>query len=167
MANETRTILTSYGNDQILKAMAEETNVYVAAMVYGDGGGSWYPPQKSQTSLVNQIGSIKEVTKKFDDKDGFIYFSATIPSNVPEFVMREIGLIDTYGKLLAVSCIPDVSKPAAEEGIEVTLPVSIGFKTSTGEVMLVYVDGGETMATKIWVAEVLENIKTISSTNFY
>lgn len=163
---ETKIILTTYGNNEILKAMANQSNVYIASMVYGDGGGYPYIPQASQTALRNQIGELTNVTKRFDASDGFIYFSATIPANAPAFTMREIGLLDINGGLIAVGTIPDTSKPAAEEGIEVSLPLSLGFKTSTGEIMLVYVDQGDGYPDKIWVTEQIKSIKTISGRNW-
>jgi phage-related tail fiber protein len=166
MAQQTRVILTSYGNDQILKAIADGTNVLVAAMVYGDGGGYPYIPQPSQESLVNQIGILTNVTKVFDESDGFIYFSSTIPANTPAFIMRELGLLDNFGKLLAVAVIPDTSKPAEEEGLEVSLPISLGFKTSTGEVMIVYVDQGEGYPDKTWVINYVASIDAISGRNW-
>lgn len=165
MAN-TKVILTTYGNDEILKAIAAETNVYISAMVYGDGGGSSVVPVPSQTQLVNQTGIIYNVTKRFDESDGFIYFSGTIPANAPATTIRELGLIDVKGSLIAVAGIPDTSKPAEEDGLEVSLPISLGFKTSTGEVMLVYVDQGEGFPDKIWVVEQINNIKIISGNNW-
>lgn len=163
---QTKTILTAYGNEQILKAIAEEQPVMVNAMVYGDGGGAAYEPSPAQEHLVNQVGELTSVTRTYDDEDDFIYFSATIPSNAPECIIREIGLIDDNDKLLAVAAIPATSKPAAEDGLEVSLPISIGFRTSTGEVMLVYVDRGDDYPTKAWVNQKLSNIKVICSTNW-
>lgn len=163
---ETKTILTNYGNDQILKALADGTNVYISAMVYGDGKGFSVVPVKSQTSLVNQVGELYNITKRFDESDGFIYFTGTIPANAPATVIRELGLVDVHGGLIAVSGIPDTSKPAAEEGLEVSLPISIGFKTSTGEVMLVYVDQGDGYPDKVWVIEQIANIKSISGVDW-
>ena len=163
---QTKTILTNYGNEQILKAIADETTVNVYAMVYGDGGGSAYEPVASQTSLVNQLGLLTSITKAFDDTDDFIYFNATIPANAPECIIRELGLVDSTGTLLAVATIPATSKPAAEEGLEVSLPISIGFKTSTGEVLTVYIDRGDDYPTKEWVNQKLGHIRRISSTNW-
>lgn len=163
---ETKVILTDYGNDQILQAIANDTNVYVAAMVYGDGGGYSVNPVPSQTALVNQTGEIYNITKRFDESDGFIYFSGTIPANAPATVIRELGLTDPQGNLLAVAGIPDTSKPAEEDGLEVSLPISIGFKTSTGEVMLVYVDQGDGYPDKIWVTEQIADIDWISGRNW-
>lgn len=153
-----KTILTNYGNEQILKAIADETNVLIDSMVYGDGGGASYEPSQSQGSLINQLGVLTTLEKRYDVSDGFIYFSSTIPANAPECTIRELGLLDNKGKLLAVSVIPDTSKPAAEDGLEVSLPISIGFKTSVGEVMLVYVDMGEDIPTKEWVQITVNNI---------
>ena len=66
---ETSVILTNYGNDQILQAIANDTNVYVAAMVYGDGGGYSVTAFASHTSLVYQFGEIYNITNIFDESD--------------------------------------------------------------------------------------------------
>lgn len=153
-----KTILTNYGNQQILQAIANETTISIEAIVYGDGGGSQYDPSPTQGQLVNQLGTLTSINRTYDSLDGFIYFSSTIPANIPECTIRELGLVDDFGKLLAVSIIPDTSKPAAVEGMEVSLPVSIGFKTSVGEVMLVYVNGGEDYPTKEWVYVTVNNM---------
>lgn len=163
---QVNSLLTTYGNNEILKAIAEGTNVYVSAIVYGDGGGSSYVPQPSQTSLVNQLGELTNVEKRFDESDGFIYFSSTIPANTPGFTMRELGLVDINNKLLSITTIPDTSKPEEEEGLEVSLPVSLGFKTSTGEVMMVYVDRGDAYPDKTWVIEKIQDISKISGVNW-
>lgn len=163
---KTKTILTSYGNDRILKAIAQGTTVTISSIVYGDSNGIFYEPQLAQTQLVNQLGELTDITKNFNSADGFIYFSSTIPANAPAFVLRELGLLDDKGNLIAVCCTPDVSKPEEEEGLEVSLPISIGFKTSTGEVMVVYVDKGQQYPDKQWVIDQFEEVKIISSTNF-
>ena len=166
MVQQTKIILTTYGNNQILSAIASGTQVLISAMVYGDGGGHSYVPQPSQESLVNQLGKLTNLSKQFDEDDGFIYFSSTIPANTPAFVMREVGLIDNFGKLIALGVIPDTSKPAQEEGLEVSLPISLGFKTSTGEVMIIYVDMGDGYPDKTWVINYVASINQISGVNW-
>lgn len=163
---KTEVILTDYGNEQILKAIANDTNVLVQSIVYGDGGGYPVTLSSAQTSLVRQVGEITNVTKRYDEKDGFIYFAGTIPANAPGFTMRELGIVDIYGNLLAVAAVPDTSKPDEEDGLEVTLPISIGFKTSAGEVMIVYVDKGDEYPDKTWVIQQIANIDHISGRNW-
>lgn len=166
----TITLLTNYGNEQVLTAIAEGTNVIVSAIAYGDANGESYVPNREQTSLVHQLGTLSDVSKSYDDVDDFIYFSATLPANTPECTIRELGLIDNYNKLLSVSVIPPTAKPALEEGLEVTMPIMIGFKTSTGEVMIVEVGPGTDIPDKDWVNQrinnAIGNIKVINSTNW-
>lgn len=155
-------LLTEYGNERVLQAIAQGTTVEVYAMVYGDGGGYQYTPQRTQTNLVNQLGIITSLEKRYDNNDGFIYFSGVILANAEPCTIRELGLIDASNKLLAVGVIPDTIKPEEEEGLEVSLPISMGFKTSVGEVMTVYIDVGDVIATKDWVGD---NFATIDLDN--
>lgn len=158
----TQVILTEYGNNKILDAIANDKNVYVAELVYGDGGGETYTPVPTQTTLVNPLGSVNAITRKFDPVDGFIYFSGTILSTAPAFTMRELGLFDEIGGLLAIGTFPATSKPDLSEGLEVSLPISLGFKTSAGSVLIVEPGGAFDYATKEWVED---NFQILSAKN--
>lgn len=163
----TITILTRIGNDKILEAMAQGTNVTLSSIAYGDANGEEYVPSVEQTSLVHQLGTINELTKTFDDVEGFYYIKGILPADAPAMTMRELGLIDIDGDLIAVSVIPPTSKPALEEGLEVTMPITMGFKTSTGEVMIIEAGHSHDYPDKDWVRQYVTNrigdIKTIYS----
>lgn len=169
MAN-TITILTRIGNDKILEAMAQGTNVVLSSMVFGDANGEDYTPSVDQTSLVHQLGSINNLTKSFDDVEGFYYIKGILPASTPECTIRELGLKDVDGDLIAISVIPATSKPALEQGLEITMPITIGFKTSTGEVMIIEAGHGHEYPDKDWVEQYVTNrigdIKTIYSTTW-
>lgn len=143
----TKSILTSYGNAEILEAIAEETTVSVSAIVYGDGNGEDYEPSVDQTSLVNQLGKLTSIVKEFNPADGFVYFKAIIPANADSFTLREFGLVDNNDNLLSVTVIPGIEKPVSSDGVSIALPISIGFKTSTGELMVIVEDGTDVYAT--------------------
>lgn len=155
MAN-TITILTNYGNNLILQAMASGTTVTITSMVFGDANGATYVPSVEQTALVHQLGNIIDLTKTFDEVEGFYYIKGTLPANTPECTIREIGLTDNTNQLIAISVIPPTSKPALESGLEVTMPISMGFKTSTGEVMVVPVGPGVDYPDKTWVEDEID-----------
>lgn len=163
--SETRVILTTYGNNTILQAIEDETYVNVAYMAYGDGidGTTPYVPTVDQTSLMHQLGIIENLEKEFVESEGFIYFTGTLYSDALQgsnFIIRELGLFDDNGGLLAIACIPDISRPDIEDGTEVILPISIGFKTSTGEVLQVIVNT-ELSEIERQVEENTQNIETI------
>lgn len=166
MAN-TITILTNYGNNLILQAMASGTTVTITSMVFGDANGSAYTPSVEQTALVHQLGNIVDLTKSFDEAEGFYYIKGILPANTPECTIRELGLTDSTDKLVAISVIPATSKPALESGLEVTMPISMGFKTSTGEVMVVPVGPSSDYPDKTWVKDEIDiqipKIKIINS----
>lgn len=170
MAN-TLTIITEIGNDKILNAIAQGTSVAISTMVYGDANGHEYTPTADQQSLVHQVGSINTLSKTFDEPEGFLYITGTLQSNAPEVTIRELGLKDSDGDLIAISVIPPTTKPALEEGLEITIPITIGFKTANGEVLVV--EAGHLAPDypdKDWVRTYVDNrigdIKTIYSTTW-
>lgn len=170
MAN-TLTILTNIGNEKILDAIAQGTSVEISTMVYGDANGQDYIPTVNQTSLRHQIGSIDTLSISFDQPEGFLYITGILQSNAPECVIRELGLIDSDGDLIAISVIPATTKPALEDGLEITMPITIGFKTSNGEVLVIeaghlspdYPDKSWVIA---YVNDRIQSIKTIYSTTW-
>lgn len=155
MAN-TVTILTDYGNNQILQAMALGETITITSMVFGDANGVSYTPSVEQTALVHQLGNIIDLTKIFDSVEGFYYIKGILPANTPECTIREIGITDSSDKLIAISVIPPTSKPALETGLEVTMPISMGFRTSTGEVMVVPVGTSSDYPDKTWVVNEID-----------
>lgn len=163
----TKIILTNIGNNKVLEAIAEGETITVSSLAYGDGNGSSYEPFATQTSLLNELGRVSPVTKSYDDIDNYIYFTATIPATVDAFTLREVGLIDEDGDLLAVGVVPDTSKPDATESIDVTLPISLGFKTSIGNVLVVYVGPETDFATKPWVRENFQILTEKGKSNGY
>ena len=170
MAN-TITILTEIGNEKVLEAISQGTSVEVSYMAYGDANGESYIPDASWPHLRHQLGTIGSLTKTFDQPEGFLYISGTLQSNAPECTIRELGLIDSEGDMIAISVIPPVTKPALEDGLEITMPITIGFKTSNGEVMVI--EAGHIAPDypdKDWVREYVTNrigdIKTIYSTTW-
>lgn len=149
MTTTTKTILTTYGNNRILDAIANDTTVPITAIAYGDGDYGGLDPTVDQTELLDQLGRLTSVSKEFNETEGFIYFKATIPANANEgqaFTLTEFGLLDDQNKLLTVTTIPGIEKPATEDGVSIALPISIGFKTSTGEIMVIYENGTDVYA---------------------
>lgn len=157
-------ILTDYGRDLIEEAIAEGSVVYISGLAYGDGAGSTYTPIASQLYLRNQLGLLTSIEKTTED--GWIYFSSTIPATDPTFTLREIGIVDTDGKLIAVANTPEAVKPVSSQGAYVSLPISLGLTTSQGSVIIVEVSPGDEYATRTFVLDSIASIKVIDGGTF-
>ena len=157
-------IVTNAGRAKIAAALASGTNIEITSMAYGDGNGASYTPIPSQTALVHQIGVLTSLVKEEDDN--WAYFSSTIPANVQTFTLRELGLYDNSGTLIAIANTPEVTKPLSTSGSAVSLPVTMGVSISNGQVLIVEIAEGQDYPTKTWVLNALHSITEIDGGTF-
>lgn len=157
-------ILTNHGRDVIEQAIASGTTVTIAGIAYGDGAGSAYTPIPTQTRLRRQVGLLTAVDRTTEN--GWIYFSGTIPATEQTFTLREIGIVDANGDLLAVANTPEAVKPLSSQGAYVSLPISLALTTSQGSVIIVEVSPGDEFATRTFVLDAIASIKVIDGGTF-
>ncbi|GAA0240144.1 phage tail protein [Metaclostridioides mangenotii] len=111
------TILTEVGKSKIANATVLNEKVQFSKMQLGDGGGSQYEPHEKQTELKNRVweGSISNV-KVDENNPNWIVVETAIPGNSGGFTVREVGLFDNAGELLAVGKYPETYKPVVDDG---------------------------------------------------
>jgi hypothetical protein len=111
------TILTEVGKSKIANATVLNEKVQFSKMQLGDGGGSQYEPHEKQTELKNKVweGSISNV-KVDENNPNWIVVETAIPGNSGGFTVREVGLFDDAGELLAVGKYPETYKPVVDDG---------------------------------------------------
>ncbi len=83
----------------------------------GDGGGTLPTPNATQINLVNEkrCGAINSLTIDPNNANQIIA-EQVIPENEGGFWLREIGLYDVDGDLIAVGNCPETYKPELKEG---------------------------------------------------
>jgi hypothetical protein len=111
------TILTEVGKSKIANATVLNEKVQFSKMQLGDGGGSQYEPHEKQTELKNKVweGSISNV-KVDENNPNWIVVETAIPGNSGGFTVREVGLFDDSGELLAIGKYPETYKPVVDDG---------------------------------------------------
>ena len=111
------TILTNLGRYKIARAAANKGEVKLSHFAVGDGNGVSVDPMPTQTKLVHEVwrGQIDSVT--IDPKNpAAVIVNAIIPYNVGGFWMRELGLFDVDGDMLAVVKPAPYYKATDKEG---------------------------------------------------
>lgn len=83
----------------------------------GDGGGKLPVPDAGQTGLIHEVWR-HALNKISQDKrnSNYIIAELVIPPEVGGFWMRELGLYDDAGTLIAVANMAESYKPALAEG---------------------------------------------------
>ena len=111
-------ILTNTGLKMFSDAAVNNKKINFVNIVYGDGGGSYVTPAAYQTKLVNKIGTIP-INSLEQDKSSpnIITVKGIIPAIEGGFTIREVGIEDDMGNLIAVGNLPDTEKLLTNEGI--------------------------------------------------
>ncbi|HHF8801530.1 TPA: phage tail protein, partial [Escherichia coli] len=89
----------------------------ITTMAVGDGGGKLPVPDAGQTGLIHEVWR-HALNKISQDKrnSNYIIAELVIPPEVGGFWMRELGLYDDAGTLIAVANMAESYKPALAEG---------------------------------------------------
>ena len=103
-------ILTNFGITAYATAFSGGTTVNVSTMVFGDGNGIEPIPNAGQVALVHQTYSI--LLHSVSLNGNIVTFQAIVPANSGARTIREVGLNDDLGNLIAVSAYPTTVIPA-------------------------------------------------------
>ncbi|ACT08823.1 Tail Collar domain protein [Dickeya chrysanthemi Ech1591] len=111
------TLLTHTGEKKLAAAIAAGKTLELVQMGVGDGNGLLPTPDPLQTKLVNERrrGAINALTVDRDNTNQMIA-EQVIPEHEGGFWLREIGLYDVDGDLIAVGNCPETYKPELKEG---------------------------------------------------
>ena len=111
------TLCTDIGNAAIANSVLTGTKVNFTQIAVGDANGTPYVPVSGMTALKHQVwsGPIAEVSQDPEQPNRMI-LHAVLPSSVGGWVMREIGVLDDQGRLIAVGNTPEIPKEAVTSG---------------------------------------------------
>ncbi|KEM18256.1 phage tail fiber repeat family protein [Escherichia coli 6-319-05_S1_C2] len=118
MSTKFRTVITTAGAAKLAAATAPGgRKVNITTMAVGDGGGKLPVPNAGQTGLIHEVWR-HALNKISQDKrnSNYIIAELVIPPEVGGFWMRELGLYDDAGTLIAVANMAESYKPALAEG---------------------------------------------------
>ena len=118
MSTKFRTVITTAGAAKLAAATAPGgRKVNITTMAVGDGGGKLPVPDAGQTGLIHEVWrhALNKIT--LDKRNSnYIIAELVIPPEVGGFWMRELGLYDDAGTLIAVANMAESYKPALAEG---------------------------------------------------
>ncbi len=150
---------TQTGLDKRAAAEAGGDLVQITQMAFGDGNGAEIVPDLSMTALVNEVGRYDvEVIYIDNDNPNWVWVEAKIPMDAGPWWIREVGLFDAVGDMVAVGNYPDTYKPILDEGagkdLYVRVPLAM-VNTSTVELIT---DPSVVMASREYVDGVVTDL---------
>ena len=143
------TIITDKGQIKIANAMVYGQKLNISTVVVGDGNGTYYVPTSDMTSIKNEVwrGTISK-TEILQDAQKIIRITTVIPAEVSGFVVREIGLLDEDGELVAIGNVPDLPKVALQDGASTELKLVMRLVVKNTEVFSFTIDPHTVIMTK-------------------
>ena len=152
-----KTVITKAGAIKLAAATVPNgKKVNFTAMAIGDGGGTLPVPDASQTKLVNEVWrhTLKKIIQ--DNKNqNYVIAELLIPPETGGFWMREMGLYDDTGTLIAVGNMAESYKPELAEGSGRAQTVRMVIMVSDIESVELTIDTSTVMATQDYVDDKL------------
>ncbi|EFJ8955514.1 phage tail protein [Escherichia coli] len=152
MSTKFYTLLTDIGAAKLASAAALGVPLKITHMAVGDGGGVLPTPDSKQTALVNEKRRAALNMLYIDPQNSSqIIAEQVIPENEGGWWIREVGLFDESGALIAVGNCPESYKPQLAEGSGRTQTVRMVLITSSTDNITLKIDPAVVLATRKYV----------------
>ncbi|SAH05993.1 phage tail collar domain-containing protein [Enterobacter cloacae] len=160
MATKYYAVLTNVGAAKLANATALGAQVEITQMAVGDGNGALPTPNPAQTALVHELRRAPLNTLSIDPNNANqIIAEQVIPEDVGGWWIREIGLFDKDGDMIAIANCAETYKPQLQEGSgRVQIVRMILIVSSTAAVTL-KIDPSVVLATRQYVDDQIIQVK--------
>jgi len=142
-------LLTNQGAAKLANAAALGTKVNITQMAVGDGGGALPTPDPAQTKLIGEKRRASLNSLTIDAANGSqIIAEQIIPEGEGGFWIREIGLFDAEGVMIAVANCAETYKPQLAEGSGRTQTVRMIIIVNSTSAVTLKIDPSVVLATR-------------------
>ncbi|EAB9353221.1 tail fiber protein [Salmonella enterica] len=152
MDNEFYTLLTDRGMAKIASALADKKQIHLQKMAVGDGGGQYYEPTASQTNLRHEVwrGEMNTLTVA-PNNPNWLIAELVLPEEVGGWYVREVGVFDDEGELIAIGKFPESYKPLLPGGCGKQVCIRLIMEVSNTTAVTLTVDPSIVLATRDYV----------------
>ncbi|UPT55771.1 phage tail protein [Dickeya zeae] len=153
-------LLTNIGAAKLANATALGSHLAITQMAVGDGGGSLPTPTPAQTKLVNEKRRAPLNALSVDPQNtNQIIAEQVIPETEGGWWIREIGLYDSDGDLIAVANCADTYKPQLQEGSGRVQTVRMILIVNSADAITLKIDPAVVLATRQYVDDKAIEVK--------
>ncbi|MGP0683112.1 phage tail protein [Citrobacter freundii] len=161
MATKYFALLTNIGAAKLAKATALGTKVEITQMAVGDGNGVLPTPDPAQTALIHEIRRAPLNMLTIDPANpSQIIAEQVIPEDVGGWWIREIGLFDKDGDMIAVANCAETYKPQLQEGSGRVQAIRVILIVSSTEAVTLKIDPAVVLATRQYVDNKIIEVKS-------
>ncbi|EAB2659407.1 phage tail protein [Salmonella enterica] len=152
MATKYYAVLTNVGAAKLANATALGAQVEITQMAVGDGNGALPTPNPAQTALVHELRRAPLNSLSIDPNNANqIIAEQVIPEDVGGWWIREIGLFDKDGDMIAVANCAETYKPQLQEGSGRVQVVRMILIVSSTAAVTLKIDPSVVLATRQYV----------------
>lgn len=152
MATKYYAVLTNVGAAKLANATALGAQVEITKMAVGDGNGALPTPSPAQTALVHELRRAPLNSLNIDPNNANqIIAEQVIPEDVGGWWIREIGLFDKDGDMIAVANCAETYKPQLQEGSGRVQVVRMILIVSSTAAVTLKIDPSVVLATRQYV----------------
>ncbi|AUH00990.1 phage tail protein [Prodigiosinella confusarubida] len=160
MSTKYLALLTNVGTTKLANATVLGNRLAISQMAVGDGGGTLPTPDPAQTKLINEQRRAALNTLSVDPQNANqIIAEQVIPEKEGGWWIREIGLYDTDGDLVAVANCAETYKPQLQEGSGRIQTVRVILAVSSTEAVTLKIDPAVVLATRQYVDNAVIEVK--------
>lgn len=153
-------LLTNIGAAKLANATALGTRLEITQMAVGDGGGTLPTPSPAQTKLVNEQRRAALNMLTIDPiNTSQIIAEQVIPETEGGWWIREIGLLDKDGDLVAIANCAESYKPQLQEGSGRTQTIRVILIVSSTAAVTLKIDPSVVLATRKYVDDKVIEVK--------
>ncbi|EKC6526354.1 phage tail protein [Salmonella enterica] len=161
MATKYLALLTNIGAAKLAKATALGMKVEITQMAVGDGNGVLPTPDPAQTTLIHEVRRAPLNMLTVDPANASqIIAEQVIPEDVGGWWIREIGLFDKDGDMIAVANCAETYKPQLQEGSGRVQAIRVILIVSSTEAVTLKIDPAVVLATRQYVDNKIIEVKT-------
>ncbi|WP_392989771.1 phage tail protein [Serratia ureilytica] len=152
MATKYFALLTNVGAAKLANATALGAKIEITQMAVGDGNGTLPTPNPAQTALAHELRRAQLNTLTIDPANtNQIIAEQVIPEDVGGWWIREIGLFDKDGDMIAVANCAETYKPKLQEGSGRVQVIRVILIVSSADAVTLKIDPSVVLATREYV----------------
>lgn len=146
------TLLTPAGLAKVTNAQLTNEKIEISQIAVGDANGTPYQPVGTETALRKEVwrGGIASI--EIDSQNpNWIVVEGVIPASAGGFTIREVGLFDTDGAMIAIGNYPDTYKPVIADGSTMDLALRTIIEVNNASSVTLRVDPNVIVASRKYV----------------
>lgn len=145
-------VFTTLGLARLADAQYTATPLVFTHVAVGDGNGAPITPSAAMTALVHETARVVVNGVSISpDAPNVVRVEGLIPSGTGGFTIREAGLFNLAGELIAVASYPPIYKPVPGDGVTVEEYIRILLKYEAVAAIALTTDPDVITATRLYV----------------